>query len=177
MLKSKVVLYEKEPKTGVANRESLRSTLSRPMNSNGANNAQQKASEELDSLATGSARIILDIKAVFPFNFFPDELIIDETKVSVHTKLFFYTKQVRSVVYSDIFNVVIHEGLFFAKLEIIDRYFSEQSIVIEFLKKKDAILARRIIQGMVIAKKEKIDLQALPIKDLIEKLDRIGKSR
>lgn len=139
--------------------------------------AYQKASEELSKLARGSARVILDIKAVFPFNFFPDEVIVDEAKVSIHTHYFFYTKEVRSIEFKDIFNVVVQQGVIFAKLEIIDRFFSQEPVTIEFLKKNDAIRARRIIQGMMIANKEGIDTQALPIDELMKKLDRIGQTR
>lgn len=139
--------------------------------------AYTKASEELNKLARGSARVIIDIKAVFPFNFFPDEVIVDETKVSIHTHYFFYTKEVRSVEYKDIFNVIVQQGVLFARLEIVDRYFSQDPVTVTFLKKKDAIRARRIIQGMIIATNEGVDTQALPIDELMKKLDRIGKTR
>lgn len=139
--------------------------------------AYQKASSELNQLAKESARVLLDIVAVFPFNFFPDEVIIDEAKVSIHTHYFFYTKQVRSIEYKDIFNVIVQQGIFFAKLELVDRFYAKESIDIEFLKKNDAIKARRIIQGMIIASKEGIDTHAIPIDELMKTLDRIGQSR
>lgn len=130
----------------------------------------RKTSQQLDKLAKGSARVILDVKAVFPFNFFPDELIIDETKVSVLTNYFFFTRQVRSVEYKDIFNVVVNQGVIFAKLEIVDRFFSQESIVVPYMKKKDAIRARRIIQGLMMARKENINIRTLPLGELTEKL-------
>jgi phosphorylcholine metabolism protein LicD len=138
---------------------------------------EKKAAEKLDSLASGSARVILDVKAVFPFNFFPDELIVDETKVSVHANYFFFTKEVRSIEFKDIFNVVIRQGVLFASLEVVDKYFSEAPIVVSYMKKKDAILARRIIQGLIIAKKENINTRILPLRDLKLKLERIGQTR
>jgi|SRR3990167_8638677 len=176
MFKKNRVLFDNKPEMELI-QAPVRSRGPGIKEMNGNNDARQNASTELTKLASESARVILDIKAVFPFNFFPDELMVDETKVSIHTNFFFYNKQVRSIEYSDIFNVVIQEGLFFAKLEIVDRYFSEQSITIEYLKKKDAVLARRIIQGMIIAKKKNIDLRSLPIHELMQKLDRIGQSR
>lgn len=138
---------------------------------------QSKAAGELDKLVRGSRRIILDIKAVFPFNFFPDEVIADEAKVSVHTNYFFYTKEVRSIEYKEIFNVAIRQGVFFASLEITDRFFSQDPVVVPYLWKKDAIAARRIIQGMMIARSENIDTYTLPIDELVKKLDRIGQTR
>ena len=139
--------------------------------------AYHKATDDLNKLARGSARVILDIKAVFPFNFFPDEVIADEAKVSVHTNYFFYNKEVRSIEYKDIFNIAVQQGLFFATLEIVDRFFSQDPLIIPYLKKKDAIKARRILQGMIITKNEKIETQDLSINELVDKLERIGKSR
>ena len=137
---------------------------------------KQEASQKLTTLAKESGRILLDIKAVFPFNFFPDEVILDETKASIHTNFFFYSKEVRSIEYEDIYNVFIQQGLFFAKLEIVDRFFSQQRICVEYLKKAEAIRARRLIQGMMIVKKDNIDLSKLSVEEVVAKLDRIGKS-
>lgn len=133
--------------------------------------------EKLDRLVVQSSRVILDIRTVFPFNFFPDDLIVDETKVSIHTNFFFYSKEVRSIDFKDIFNVVVQQGVFFATLEIVDRYFSHQVIKVKFLKKKEAIVARKIIQGMIIAKKEGIETHSIPMGELIKKLSKIGRTR
>lgn len=117
------------------------------------------------------------IKAVFPFNFFPDEIIIDETKVSVYHRIFFFSKQIVSVDYKDILNVILDHSLFFATLELVGRFFAEQPISVKYLKKKDAILARRVIQGMIIAKKEGIDVSAINIGQLLDKVERVGQTR
>lgn len=132
---------------------------------------------KLDDLVAGSSRIILDIHSTFPFDFFPDDVILDETKVTIHSKYFFLTKEVRSVEYTDIFNVIVQQGIFFAKLELVDRFFAHQPIVVNYLQKKDAVLARRIIQGMIIAQKQNVDIRGVPVDELLVKLGRIGKSR
>jgi len=135
------------------------------------------ALKKLNKLAQGSARVLIEIKTVFPFNFFTDYLIIDELKVTIHTSYFFYTKEVRSIEYKDILNVIVQEGVIFAKLEIIDRFFTQHPSSLEYLKKKEAIEARRVIQGMIIAKKENIDTQKIPANELLDQLERIGQSR
>jgi len=137
----------------------------------------RQTSDQLKDLVAGSERILLDMKSVFPFDFFPDELIADESKVSIHTNYFFVSKEARSIQYTDIFNVIVSHGLFFANIEIVDRYYAQQPIVVKYLKKDDAILARRIIQGMIIAKKEEIDIGNLPKELLLKRLEEIGKSR
>lgn len=135
------------------------------------------ASKKLDNLGRDSSRVILDIKAIFPFNFFPDEIIVDETKVSIYKRFFLYSKEIRSLEYSDVFSVVVQHGPLFAHIVINDRYFAQDPIVVEFLRKKDAILLRRIILGLMIAKKEKILMHTMPIHELRMKLEKIGKTR
>ncbi len=130
--------------------------------------------QKLDSLANESQHTLLKIKAVFPFNFFPDEIIIDETKVSIIRKLFFFSNQIRSVAHEDILNVIVEYHIFFATLGIVDRSFIQQPISINYLKKNDAILARCIIQGIIIAKKEGVDFNMVTVKDLVQKAKRIG---
>jgi hypothetical protein len=132
---------------------------------------------KIDGLAQGSQRVLLDIKSVFPFDLFPDEVIIDETKITIQRNFFFFTGQSQSVNIADIFNVVVNHGIFFAKLELFDRYFAEQPISVEYLKKEDAARARQIIQGLVLVKKNNIDTSSLSVDNLTHKLDRIGQSR
>ncbi len=136
-----------------------------------------KALKQLDNLAHVSKQVILAIKTVFPFDFFQDELFVDVTKVSIHIHYFFYSKEVRSVEFKDIFNIIVQHGVFFASLEIVDKFFSAHPLVIRYLWKKDAIRARRIIQGMIIAQKQNIDIRAIPPNELVRKLETIGESR
>lgn len=69
-------------------------------------NAQKKENEfiktnkeinKLNDLVDESRKILLKLKAVFPFNFFGDEIIIDLSKVSVIQKRFFEAGSIRSV--------------------------------------------------------------------------------
>lgn len=142
-----------------------------------SNGAKKKEGAKLDQLASGSARVLLEVRTVFPFNFFPDEVIIDEVKVSLHTSYFFYSREVRSIEYKDIFNIIAQESLVFGRLEIFDRYFSHSPFIVDFLWKSDAKKARRLIQGLIIAKKQNINTSIIPLDELMQKLNRIGESR
>lgn len=134
----------------------------------------RKNLQKLDILVNESNRTLLKVKTVFPFNFFPDEIIIDEIKVSIIHNLFFFSNQIRSVAHEDILNVVIEHHIFFATLEIMNRFFVEQPITVRYLRKDDALLARSIIQGIIIAKKEGVDFNMVTVKDLLQKAKKIG---
>lgn len=140
--------------------------------------SEQSTMKKLTSLAQQSERILLVIRSVFPFQLFPDEIILDETKLSVHHKLFFFSKQRLSVEYEDVFNVSVEHSMFFATIKIEDRYFVQRPIIVTYLRKQDAILARRVIQGMILAKRAGVDLQSVKhIHELLEVVERIGKAR
>lgn len=136
----------------------------------------QKATAQLDEMVKRSARVILKIKAVFPFNLFPDEVILDESKITIYSKMFFMSQQTVSIMYPDVFNVIVEDSVFFATLEIADRFFSREPIKIKYLKRGDAQKARKIILGMSILTKENVNIQSLPINELLEKVERIGEA-
>lgn len=139
--------------------------------------AQQRNLDKLDKLVYKSKSVILAIKSVWPFDFFPDEIVMDETKVSIIHRVFFFSNQIRSIEYKDILNVIVEHSIFFASLQIIDRYFQELPVVTRYLKKDEAILAKRVIQGMIIVIKEGIDVHALSIGELLVRVEKVGKSR
>lgn len=143
----------------------------------------RQAAVKLDDLATKSERILFRSSNVFPFVLFTDEVIIDELKVNVVYRQFFFTEQVRSILIKDIVNVVVETGPLFATLKITDRTTTTDSNVItnlltvEYLPKAKAIHARRLIQGLKISHEENVDLANFNIGELRAKLEEIGKAR
>ncbi|MBI4137558.1 hypothetical protein HY469_05855 [Candidatus Roizmanbacteria bacterium] len=133
--------------------------------------------KRLKDLMSKSDRIIFKTRSVFPFDLFPDEIIIDETKVSIITHSFFETAQVRSIGFNDIFNVILEYSIFFAKIKVIEVAFLNQPLEVEYLKKSDALRARRIIQGLIIAKKEGIDFGKILPSELVKRTEEVGKAR
>lgn len=136
-----------------------------------------KETKKLQSLGLQSDKVLFKVKAVFPFDFFPDELIVDETKVSVVTHTFFASAAIRSVGYDGIFNVITEHSLLFAKLKLTEVVYLDQPLEIDYLKKNDAMRARRIIQGMVMAKKEGIDTSKIDTETLLKKVEDLGRAR
>jgi hypothetical protein len=131
-------------------------------------------SAKLNRLIDQSHCVLLNISAVFPFDFFPDQVTIDENKVNIVERMFFWSEYIHSVMIKDIMNVVVQSGLFFATLQLIPIGHGDIPIEVRYLKRHDAIRARRIIQGLIAAKKANIDLTALPKKVLTEKIEELG---
>lgn len=132
--------------------------------------------QELDALVEKSGKVLFEIRSIFPFDFFPDRVIITEEKVSVIQKNFFFSETVRSVLSKDIASVSCDTNLIFAKLLIIDRLFTHSPIIIRFLRKRDALKARRLIQGMIVSTHQNIEIAKVNIPNIGEKLEAIGRA-
>lgn len=165
---SQGVLYQPEPERPAATTGRVRIATK--------NDEKEKNIRKLTRLSRESEKVIMRLQAVFPFNFFPDEVIIDEAKVSVIHKIFFFSRQIRSIAHEDIFNVVVEHSILFATLEIADRYFIMEPLRIPYLKKDEAIQARKIIQGIIIAKQNGIDLAPLDVNEIRAKIEKLGEA-
>lgn len=132
--------------------------------------------DKFDTLVSGCERVLVKISAVFPFDLFPDELIVDECKVSIVFREFFFSEDIHSVNIEMIKDVDIESGPFFARLQIIPDGFLPHPLIIKYLKKKEAVRARSVIQGLMVAKRNNIDLGKIDTPDLVNKLEVLGRT-
>lgn len=130
--------------------------------------------QKLDELVEMCQKPLLKIKTVFPFVLFTNEVIIDIHKVSIIYGNFFASKQIHSVLIKDISDVVVETTPFFATLKIVDIGYTDNTIDLNYLKRSDGNLARRVIQGLVMAHKHGIDLTKVDREDLTKKLESLG---
>ncbi len=132
--------------------------------------------EKLEETLEGSHNILFRCKSVFPFDFFPDEVIIDENKIDVRHGLFFASTQTTSIPYKNIVKASSITGLFFATLQIEMEIYVQQPDPIHYLWRHDAIKARRIINGLVAAYKQGIDFRKINMRGAAGEIEEIGKA-
>jgi hypothetical protein len=113
--------------------------------------------------------------AVFPFDFFPNEISIEPDQVNICIKSFFLTAESRSIPIKNIADILISTSFLFASIKIIDTSYIENSVEISYLRKNEAEKVRRIIQGLVLASKENVDLSKIDPKNLVVEAERLGK--
>lgn len=133
-----------------------------------------KEEQKLDNLLERSNRIIFSTHTVFPFDFFPDEVTIDETKIQIIKKTFFYTQQTFPILIENIHNVTVSSSLFFASVKFEVAGSEENPGDLTFLWNSDAYKIKRIVTGITAAVKEGVDLSAIPTPELKQKLETIG---
>ena len=126
-------------------------------------------------LVKKSNRILATISThKFPFDLFPDTINVEEGRVTIITRYFFYSSQVHSVDIKDISNIFINTAPFFAQLVIAGKTFTENEIRIENLKKQEAVFIRRIIEGLRIFESKQIDTSIYSKEELIIKLEELS---
>ena len=124
---------------------------------------------KLDELIRKSNRSIISISSVFPWDFFPNTIDVEESRVTFIFRQLF-ASQSHSVDIKDISNVFIESGFFFATLQIVSSTFIQNDIKIEFLKKKEAYRTKDIIEGLRTFVHNDINSSNYEIGDLINKL-------
>ncbi len=128
--------------------------------------------EQANVIAEKSARVLFRCKSLFPFDLFPDEFTIDQLKVTKRQREFFSSEAIHSVLISDISHVEVTYAGFLARL-IIKRSNGEY-VSVGNLKKKDALKAKQIIQGIIVAKSQNIELGMLSVPEIVDKLQKLG---
>jgi hypothetical protein len=133
--------------------------------------------KKFDDLIKRSTTNIFHTKAVFPFDLFPDEMIIDEVKINIFHREFFGSERIHSIPLDDVFQIAVNTTPFLSTLKITDRRFSDEPLTISNLWTKEAVRARRIIQGLVISKQEKLDISQYDANTLAGYMEELGRGR
>lgn len=135
---------------------------------------QNNANQKLEDLADKADITLLRVSTVFPFTFFTHDIIIDPYKVNIIFRKFFWSEHIHSIMVKDILDVVVETSIFFATIRIVDQGYVENSVDIAYLKKADALKVRKIIQGLVIAHRQAVDLSVLTPSNIRDKSEELG---
>lgn len=130
--------------------------------------------QKLSEIASVEGEALYTLKGVFPFDFFPNTVTVYRNKVSIVRKSFFIITQSTNIPIENINFVTVNAGFPFASLEISDRYFSEQPVVVTHLKRSEAHRAMQIIDGLRLAVNQKIDVTKIEKNDLLNDVLKVG---
>lgn len=137
----------------------------------------EKQKERLDELVDKSTKVLYRAKSsAIPVDISPREVIVDLTKVNVVHNELFSSRRVHSIFIKDISDVFVDSTFMRATLIIVDEGFIDNKITVPNLKKEDAKHLRRIIQGLVVAIKNEVDLSVIDDDNLRDKIEELGKA-
>jgi hypothetical protein len=130
--------------------------------------------QDLRQAAKNAREVLLKAKAIFPLDLFPDSITIDREKVTVVKRPFINLQEVNSIHIKDILNVEADAGPFLGSLKIWTRFFSSEPLEVKFLKRKDSLSIKQLLQGYIIATQKDIDCTDVEMKELVPMLRQLG---
>ena len=132
--------------------------------------------QAVEDMVNNSNRVLLRISSVFPWDFFPTSIIVEETRLTIiHRQLF--SSQAYSVDIKNISNIFIDSSILFSQLTIVSATFAKNQIVVGRLWKKEAIFIRRIIEGLRMFVNKDIDTTGYKTEELIDKLRELSTTK
>lgn len=126
--------------------------------------------QTVNDLIAKSNRSIISISSLFPWDFFPNTIRVEESRVTFIFRQFL-SSQSHSIEIKDISNVFIEESLFFATIQVVCRTYVQNDIKIGNLYKKKAVKVQRIIEGLRIFREHNINTSNYEIDELIAKIE------
>jgi len=131
--------------------------------------------EKLKEIVQRSNEVICVARAVWPFDLFPNEILLDRTKVTIIERSFFWSRNTMSFRVEDILNVSVATGPIFGAITIASRVMSSvDHFTVSFLWRSDAMYLKTILQGYIIAQQNKIEVSHLGHDALVEMLLELG---
>jgi hypothetical protein len=128
--------------------------------------------EKFNNLVEGTSQFSYKIRTHAPIDFFPNELIIDINKVSVLYKTFM-SRDVLSIPIKDINKVEVTNDILSASIEIVNGS-QTTTLTLTWLKKREAREVQAIIQGLLVAAKNDIDISQFDSSEITERLKMLG---
>jgi hypothetical protein len=129
---------------------------------------------KLERLHKRAVNVLFQCHGVFPFDFFPNILSIDYNKVDIVYRDFYRNERIISIPIENVNYIIVESGAMFATLKIEVKGMAQDPEPLDHLWRKDAVIAQKLIFGLMAADKFKIDLSDLPKEDILDKLIEIG---
>ncbi|HEY5550108.1 MAG TPA: hypothetical protein VIK37_02840 [Candidatus Saccharimonadales bacterium] len=133
-----------------------------------------KRSKRLLAVAELGHDVLFKANTVFPFTLFPDSIILDREKVTFVTRYFFRVAKITGIPVRDLLSVEADIGPFFGSVHTASRFFLTTPFSIKWLRRKDAVELRRLLQGYIICNEQDIDCTKIERHKLIAMLNDLG---
>lgn len=138
-------------------------------------NFRNNESTTVEEMKRKSKKVLLNIKTVFPFKFFPTHIIVDVHRIIVIEQTFLFADTIRSIPIQNIQYVRCDRSLLFGTLCLRTYGFSDREVVISNLWNKDALYARRLIEGLLICYEDNLDPMKFGDRKICQNLQNIGR--
>ncbi len=131
--------------------------------------------DKLDQLHKRATTMLFSCKTMFPFDLFPNSLVIDHNKVDIVYRTFFGHSHTVSIPIERLNYVGVNSVLFLSTLRFETKGLEQNPAPLTMLPTRAAQYAKNLLFGLMTAEKHGIDLSRLAENDCLEKLIEIGR--
>jgi hypothetical protein len=132
--------------------------------------------KNLDTLVANNAQTLYKISGLFPFTLFPSTMVIDKTKIHLHQRYFPFGTSVRTIAIKDISSVIVQTAFFLASVRVVNKFFLDEPLVITHVPHYKARKASKILDGLIVASREGVDILDPSMENVSQKLEVVGSS-
>ncbi len=137
--------------------------------------------QKFETLVEGSKKALIEVRSGFPFSFLPNKIIVDVNKISTVSFKLLAEPEKHAPVIEDIDSVSVNKAFTVAAMNIILKSQGpDKPVVVKYLEPRGAQKAKVVIDALLTAKKQGIDLVALSsmeVPELLKKLEDLGQPK
>lgn len=130
--------------------------------------------KKLENLTSETEFVLHEVSAAFPFQLFPDKIVIDKSKITIVRNGLFY-KRIIPIPIQDTLTVKMTRGILFAAIDFEIKGYETNPSSVTHLWGGEAFTALIYMLGLIQAFKNGIDLSKIPNEKILEKLEEIGR--
>lgn len=130
--------------------------------------------KEFTEFAKKSQEILVRVRGVWPFDFFPNVATLDRQKFVVKRNVFWGISKLISSHHDDILDSHLNLGPYFGSVLVHMKYMTNEVETINWLTRSDAKRLHGMLQGLLTAKKSGMDLTPLSTSELKKRLLQMG---
>lgn len=127
--------------------------------------------------AIEAAQPLFKVKAVFPFDLFPEEILLDHHKIDVVNYYFFASKEITSIPLKEVSAITVLTSPFFATMQIANRVPMNPTLEVKYLPIDKAVKFRKIAQGLIVGMNQNIDFTKLSNDATITAAEELGDTK
>lgn len=131
---------------------------------------------KLPQLTQQASAVLYSLSSVFPFDLFPDKIIIRLNHIDVVHGIFFWSGTTDRIQVIDIRDVSVQYNPFFGRLKIIPVGTPDNTLSVKFLWRHQALRAKRIILGLLECHRQHVNLSKYSRQQLLAYVEKIGRA-
>lgn len=133
---------------------------------------KKQRKEGLKEYSEKSKKIIFQCRSIFPFDLFPDEIMVDTLNLTYIHNSFFVTADTQHIRLDDIEDASMTSAAFIGRVEISIK--DKDPLIISSLSKRNATRLKNILLGLVRARKNDIQLEDLSSLKTLSEVVKLG---